>query len=60
MLKTRKLYRRIILHNKRVSISARDANLERPPNIQLYNDSNKTAMDKLSDEIAVMLLSHTV
>lgn len=54
------LHNFIILSNKRISISAREPNLEGPSNVQLYNDSNKIAMDKLRDEIAVMLSSHTV
>ena len=42
------------------SLSTTEPNLEQPPNVQLYNDSNKIAMNKLRDEIVVMLSSHTV
>ena len=43
-----------------MSISVIEPNLERPLNVQLYNESNKIAMDNLMDEIAVTLSSHTV
>ena len=54
------LHNFIILHNKRISISAREPNLERLPNVQLYNDRNNVAMGKLRAEIVAMLSSNAV
>jgi len=45
------------LHQKGISISARDSNVSDPPNVQLFNDSNQVVMDQFTDEIVKMLSS---
>ena len=49
------LYSFITLYKKCMTISTKDPNVVRPPNVQFYNNSNQIFMDKLKDEMAEML-----